>query len=122
MLVLSNRRSGGSFLSFHAGSLVGPLASKQLIFFFSDCRVIRYNGADVGRAQLEAQLPQPPQLQKLRCGLVLILNLMRFKGAALSIFFRIITQFYTLNINVFHFDCNLDKCRPFLANIHSFFV
>ena len=26
--------------------------------------------AEVGKAQLEAQLPQPPQLRKLRCALI----------------------------------------------------
>ena len=31
-------------------------------------------------------------------------------------FFRLIVQFYTLNLILFHFDRNTNKCRPFLAN------
>ena len=69
----------------------------------------------VGEAQLEAHLPQPPQLQKLRCGLV-------FKICCALIalyfqkFFRLIAQFYTLNLILFNLDCNIDhKYRPSLT-------
>ena len=31
-------------------------------------------------------------------------------------FFLLIAQFYTLNLILFHFDCNINKCRPSLAN------
>ena len=39
----------------------------------------------------------------------------------LSIFFRLIAQFYTLNLILFHFNRNLDKCWPSLANCLPFF-
>ena len=37
-----------------------------------------------------------------------------------QIFFRFIAQFYTLNLILFHFDRNVNKCRPSLAIICSF--
>ena len=36
-------------------------------------------------------------------------------------FFRLISPFYTLNLTLFHFDRNVDKCRPYLANYLLFF-
>ena len=37
-------------------------------------------------------------------------------------FFWLIAQFYTLNLTLFPFDCNVNKFRPSLAFISSFFV
>ena len=69
----------------------------------------------VGKAQLEAHLPQPPQLQKLRTKVFKIccaLIALYFQN-----FFRLIAQFYTLNLILFNLDCNIDhKCRPSLTN------
>ena len=36
-------------------------------------------------------------------------------------FFRLAAQFYTLNLIFFHFDRNIDKCRPSSANYLLFF-
>ena len=38
-----------------------------------------------------------------------------------QIYFRVIAQFYTLNLILFHFDRNFNKCRPSLANNLVFF-
>ena len=37
-------------------------------------------------------------------------------------FFQLIAQFYTLTIILFHFDRNIDKCRPSLADYLLFSV
>ena len=75
--------------------------------------------------QLEAQLPQTPPLRKLRCALIfyfktfqkLRCKLKSLKFVALSIFFRLIAQFYTRYTELdFIFEHNFDKCRPSLAN------
>ena len=39
----------------------------------------------------------------------------------LFFFFRLIAQFYILNLILFHFDRNIDECRRFLANYLLFF-
>ena len=36
-------------------------------------------------------------------------------------FFRLIAQFYALNLILFHFNRNIDKCWPCLANYLLFF-
>ena len=79
--------------------------------------------------QLEAQLLQTPQLQKLRCALIfyfktfqkLRCRLKSLKFVALSIFFSINSEVLyqihlTLNLILFHFEHNFDKCRPSSAN------
>ena len=66
----------------------------------------------MGNAQSEAQLSQPPQLRMLRCGLIVLL----FES-----FFWLIPQFYTWNLILFHFNRNIDNCRPSLANYLLFF-
>ena len=37
-------------------------------------------------------------------------------------FFRLIAQFYTLNLILFYLDHNINECQPSLAIIYSFFV
>ena len=44
---------------------------------------------------------------KICCGLIAL----RFQ-----IFFQLIAQFYTLTLVLLHFDQNIDKCRPSLAD------
>ena len=59
--------------------------------------------------QLEAQLPQTTQMRKLRCALIfyfkafqkLRCRLKSLKFVALSIFFRLIVQFYTIIIIIY---------------------
>ena len=90
----------------------------------------------MGKAQLEAQFPQPPQLRKLRCALIFYfetlrklrcglksLKIVRFNCAALSIFFffRLIAQFYRFNLMLFDLDRNIDKCRPFFSKLFILF-
>ena len=48
---------------------------------------------------------------KICCALIAL----RFQN-----FFRLIAQFYSLNLISFHFDRNINKCRPSLAIICSF--
>ena len=36
-------------------------------------------------------------------------------------FFRLVALFYTLNLILFHFDRNINKCRPSLGNYLLFF-
>ena len=49
---------------------------------------------------------------KICCALIVL----RFQ-----FFFLVIAQFYTLTLILFHFDCDMDKCRPSLANYLLFF-
>ena len=37
-------------------------------------------------------------------------------------FFWFIVQFYTLNLILFHFNCNIEKCQPSLANLFTLFL
>ena len=75
----------------------------------------------MGKAQL-------PQLRKLRCALIFYFKTLRklrcglksLKFVALSFFFRLIAQFYTLNLILFYFDRNFDKWRPSLANYSGY--
>ena len=86
--------------------------------------------AEVGKAQL----PQPPLLRKLRCALIFYFETLRKLRCRLKVFkiccaliallfqnfFRLMAQFFTLNLILFHFDRNIDKSRP-LANYLLFF-
>ena len=80
---------------------------------------------------VEVGKEQPPQLQNLRDALIFYFETLRklrcglksVKLAALSNFFfsRLLAQFYKLNLILFHFDRNIKKCRPSLANYLLFF-
>ena len=49
-----------------------PVAQSDFLFSIIMNRFLATakRGAEVGKAQLEAQLPQPPQLRTLRCALI----------------------------------------------------
>ena len=74
---------------------------------------------EVGKAQLEVQ---PPQLRKLHCALIFYFETLRklccgLKSLKLIVlhfqFFLLIVQFYSMNLILFHFNRNIDKCRLF---------
>ena len=50
-----------------------------------------------------------------------MLQLKFFKICCAFNFFQLIVQFYILNLTLFHFDRNIDKCWPFLVNYSLFF-
>ena len=64
--------------------------------------------------QLEAQLPQLRTKVFKFCSALIALHFQNI--------FRLKAQFYALNLILFHFDCNIDKCQRFLANYLLFFV
>ena len=89
---------------------------------------------EVGKAQLKAQIATSAlaevalrfnvlfwniaevalrtEVFKICCALIAL----RFQNS-----FQLIAQIYTLNLILFHFDRNIDKCPPFLANYLLFF-
>ena len=73
--------------------------------------------------QSEVGKAQRPQLRKLRYALIFYFETLWtkvFKNCcAFNIFFGR-AQFYTLNLILFHFDRNIDKRRPSLANYLPF--
>ena len=55
---------------------------------------------------------------KIHCALIALRLIAQFYTLTLILFhfFRLIAQFYTLTLILFHFDRNIDKCRPSLAD------
>ena len=60
-------------------------------------------------------------LRKLRCGLKSLKIVALKLRCAFIIFFRLVAQIYKLNLVLFHFDRNIDECRPLLASCLFFF-
>ena len=73
---------------------------------------VRKMQSKVGKAQLEtqsatstiAEVAMRTKVFKICCGLIAL----HFQN-----FFQLIAQFYKLNLILFHFDRNIDQCRPF---------
>ena len=68
---------------------------------------------EVGTCSAIAEVALRTKVFKICCALI---------ARRFQVFFRLIVKFYTLNLILFHFDCNFDKCGPSFANYALFFA